>query len=191
MDLPTPGSPPTRSAEPGTSPPPATRSNSAHAGGAARGFFALGFQSFQREWPALCRAARAYACRRRGSFFSQRIPRAACLAAPRPFRIGGAAGLADKSNVRARLHSIFHLPLCGEVDPPKQVRRRIGWGAMAKPYPTLAATRPSLPIKGEGKYCVQLPPHFHLDRAFGAAVDELVDVGIAAVVDVAWSGRAR
>ena len=53
VDLPMPGSPPSRMTEPCTKPPPVTRSSSAMPEGDARRFLGLAGQAFEREDPAL------------------------------------------------------------------------------------------------------------------------------------------
>ncbi len=132
VDLPMPGSPPTSSAEPGTRPPPVTRSNSAMPVTRRGGGSSSVFRSSSAKRRPLPRRRALAADRRGGALLGDRVPAAAGLASARPFGMRRAAGLADKGEIAiARSHQVSSITL-----------------------------------------------HFHLDRAFGAAVDELVDIGL-------------
>ena len=95
VDLPIPGSPPTSRAEPGTKPPPHTRSSSVSPvrrrvrvfrGAVERG-----------EGHCLAAAARdSLGNGRFGRFLDNRVPLVAGITPPRPFAVHGTAGLADE-----------------------------------------------------------------------------------------------
>ncbi len=96
VDFPMPGSPPTRSAEPGTSPPPVTRSNSAMPVGRRSGGASSLFKSSRRDLAAFWRGG---SLRCPGA--ARRLPPQWCssrrrFALARPFGRGRAAGLAGK-----------------------------------------------------------------------------------------------
>ena len=96
VDLPMPGSPPTSSAEPGTSPPPVTRSNSAMPVTRRGGGASSVLRSSRANLRPLTRRRGAAADGRGGAFFGDGVPAAAGFALARPFGRGRAAGLADK-----------------------------------------------------------------------------------------------
>ena len=109
VDFPTPGSPPINRADPGTNPPPQTRSNSASpVGGAAA--LRRRFSNLQGQSDGLGLSASGAAAHRRGtSFFDDGVPAAAGIAAPGPFVVAGPARLANERALRFR-HLLF-LPL--------------------------------------------------------------------------------
>ena len=91
-----PGSPPTSTTEAGTSPPPSTRSNSAIVGGHARRRRGDALQPDELDPAALAGAVLHAAGQRLGrDLLFQRVPLAAGLAPPRPFREDATAGRAD------------------------------------------------------------------------------------------------
>jgi hypothetical protein len=100
VDLPMPGSPPTRIAEAGTSPPPSTRSKFVNAGGGAgrRGFF--GRKVGQRDRPTL--GPQRLRAGRERRLFDDGVPAAAGIAFARPICDGGAAG------VQVKAGGLFH-----------------------------------------------------------------------------------
>ena len=100
VDLPMPGSPPTRSAEPGTKPPPVTRSNSAMPLCVRRKFVGRAGKRHELHRLAARRAERHR--RGRAGLLGQRVPLAAGIAAALPARRNRAAIRADILCARLR-----------------------------------------------------------------------------------------
>ena len=140
-----PGSPPTRIAEPGTSPPPHTRSNSAMPVSRRGGRVLSPRQAdeIERAPPRPASAPRLFGGAVARHLLDQAVPGAAASQRPVHFGMDRAALLADKA------------------------------GLGGHPFSLASAHR---------------SPHLHLDRPLGAAVDELVDIGVAGMVDL--GGRA-
>ena len=100
VDLPTPGSPAIRMAEPGTTPPPHTRSNSSIPVSRRAGVSSWAVQAFRIAAWKVCEIlplsgfiARPAGPKKR--LLNQGVPGAAAGALPGPFVMDGAAGLAD------------------------------------------------------------------------------------------------
>ena len=95
VDLPIPGSPPTRIAQPGTSPPPSTRSNSAMPGGFAHRQRAGLVERDEFDPPTAAREIVFLRENGRGRVLDKRVPFRAIGALPLPAVRNAATGLAD------------------------------------------------------------------------------------------------
>ena len=122
VDLPMPGEPPISTSEPGTSPPPSTRSSSLDPGRAGgRGARPRRCDAAGRAWPppraagAAAAAGRLRAARR-ALLLHQRVPLPAARALAEPARRLGAAGGADVDGGRAG-HPCDVRPAAGQVRP--------------------------------------------------------------------------
>src|SRR5262249_44823661 len=129
-----PGSPPIRMAEPGTSPPPTTRSNSA--------------------MPVARRASSAGLPLRAGSSMQRPLP---------PLSPLGGASVAASSTIA--------------FQAPQASQRPDHFGAAA-PHSWQTYRAAARAIR---RSCAA---YRHLDRTFGATIDELVDVRVAGAVNV-------
>ena len=128
VDLPMPGSPPTRMADAGTRPPPSTRSSSAMPGEGARqrrlGRSARSPRAIRRPRPAP--RVRPAGPSARPASSTMRVPGAAGVAAAGPFRVGGAAGGADEGGA-AGAHARDPVAAGGRValDRPRALTQTI------------------------------------------------------------------